>query len=237
MELFTSTEAWMSLLMLTGMEIVLGIDNIIFISIVTSRLPKSEEAKARNTGIFMALFIRIALLSLLGYLRTLTSDVLTIFGEGLSWRDIIMLAGGLFLVVKSTTEIYNKVEDREHDDEMAAKKTSFSSVVMQVIVLDIVFSFDSIVTAIAIGSHIQVMIAAVILSMIVMITFAGKISAFINKHPSMKMLALSFLLMIGFLLILDGFEKGINKNYLYFAMAFSFAVELLNIRAHRKKTS
>ncbi len=220
--LFTS-EALIGLLMLTGMEIVLGIDNIIFISIVTSRLPDEQQRRARNIGIILALGIRIALLSIIGHLVTLKSDVITVMGNGFSWRDIIMLGGGIFLLTKSTLEIYEKMET--HEEEELSKKSkgnSFANAVLQVIMLDIVFSFDSIVTAVAISNHIEIMIAAVVVSMLIMLAFSGKISNFINRHPSMKMLALSFLLMIGLLLIMDGLGKEINKGYVYFAMAFSF---------------
>ena len=229
-EFFTSPEAWLSLLTLTILEIVLGVDNIIFISIITSKLPRIQQLKGRRIGLFLALFIRIILLFFINKIvHDLVDDFITIFGIGFSWRDLILLVGGVFLIYKSGVEIYEKLE--KDAEEISAKTyTSFWNVVMQVVIIDIVFSFDSILTAVAISDHIEIMVIAVIISMIVMMVFAQKVGDFINDNPSMKILALAFLLMIGGLLTVEAFDIHVEKSYIYFALAFSILVEMLNLR-------
>lgn len=233
-DVFSKSENLISLLTLTLMEIVLGVDNIIFISIVTSRLPKREQPKARALGLFMALFIRILLLASISWLAGMTDSIFSVMGNHFSARDLILLAGGLFLVYKTTMEIFEKLEGEEEHLNQAKKKT-FLSVVFQVVLIDIVFSFDSIITAIGLSREVIIMVSAVIISMMVMLAFSGYVSAFINRHPSMKILALAFLLLIGVMLIAEGFHQEFDRSYLYFAMAFSMGVEGLNI-AMRKKS-
>lgn len=233
--LFSKPESWLSLITLSVMEIVLGIDNVIFISLVTSKLPPQHQNKARQLGLFLALFIRVILLSFISYIvNKMVDPVVTIFNHGFSWRDIILLSGGVFLLYKSTLEIYEMLEV---DQEAQSKKVNptFWNVVLQVILIDIVFSFDSIITAVGLAQHLPIMIAAVVISMIIMLFFSSVIARFIDKHPSIKLLALAFLLTIGILLVAEGFGQHVPKGYVYFAMAFSISVELLNMRL-RKKT-
>lgn len=233
-DIFSKPENWVSLLTLTGMEIILGVDNVIFISLVTSRLPASQQPKARTIGLSMALLIRIILLSFISYLASMTAPLFGLAGFEFSARDLIMLGGGLFLMFKTTQEIYNKLEgENEHHEKK--KPGVFYQIVIQIILIDIVFSFDSIITAIGLSRVLVIMIGAVIISMLIMLAFSGAVSRFINRHPSMKMLALSFLLMIALMLVAEGFHQEINKGYIYFAMAFSLGVETLNI-IMRKKT-
>lgn len=234
--LFSRPEAWLSLITLSVMEIVLGIDNVIFISLVTGKLPPENQNKARRLGLFLALFIRVILLSFISYIvKEMVDPIFEIFGHSLSWRDIILLAGGLFLLYKSTLEIYELLEA---DPEEHSKKVNptFWNVVLQVIIIDIVFSFDSIITAVGLAQDLPIMIAAVVISMIIMLFFSAAISKFIDKHPSIKLLALAFLLTIGLLLVAESFGQHVSKGYVYFAMAFSILVELLNMRM-RKKSS
>ena len=234
--LFSRPEAWLSLITLSVMEIVLGIDNVIFISLVTGKLPPQNQNKARRLGLFLALFIRLILLSFISYIvNEMTDTLFEVFGHGLSWRDIILLAGGLFLLYKSTLEIYELLEA---DPEEHSKKVNptFWNVVLQVIIIDIVFSFDSIITAVGLAQDLPIMIAAVVISMIIMLFFSAAISRFIDKHPSIKLLALAVLLTIGLLLVAESFGQHVSKGYVYFAMAFSILVELLNMRM-RKKSS
>ena len=229
-EFFTSPEAWLSLLTLTILEIVLGVDNIIFISIITSKLPRVQQLKGRRIGLFLALFIRIILLFFINKIvHDLVDDFITVFGIGFSWRDLILLVGGVFLIYKSGIEIYEKLE-KEAEEVSTKTYKSFWNVVLQVVIIDIVFSFDSILTAVAISDHVEIMIIAVIISMIVMMVFAQKVSDFINDNPSMKILALAFLLMIGGLLTVEAFDVHVEKSYIYFALAFSILVEMLNLR-------
>lgn len=238
-ELFSRPEAWLSLVTLTVMEIVLGIDNVIFISLVTSKLPKIDQQKARRLGIFLALFIRIILLSFLSHIvNSPQNAVFTIMEHPITIRDIVLLGGGLFLLYKSTLEIFELLEDggEEQSKNIQAK---FWNVVFQVIVIDIVFSFDSIITAVGLAQDLPIMILAVVISMIIMLFFSGYIAEFINKHPSIKLLALAFLLVIGIMLIIEGWnhemaEKFNLKAYVYFAMAFSIGVELLNMKMRKK---
>lgn len=225
---------WVSLLTLTLMEVVLGIDNIIFISIIAGRLPKEEQKKARTLGLTLALAIRIILLLFISWLAGLTEPVITLMGTGFSARDLIMMGGGLFLLGKSTLEIHHKLEGEDNVEGKKSKMASFSQIIFQILLLDIVFSLDSIITAIGLVQEAGIMIAAVVISMAVMMIFAGKIGDFIEKHPTLKILALSFLLMIGLILFAEGFDVHVPKGYVYFAMAFSLLVEMLNMRMLRK---
>ncbi len=222
---------------LTVLEIVLGVDNIVFISVVVGKLPAEQARRARQIGLALALILRIALLSVLFALIKLTQPAITLFGHGFSWRDLILLAGGLFLLVKATQEIHKDVEAAGEDEAKLAGSgvRAFGAVVAQIAIIDIVFSIDSIVTAIGIAEEVGVMIAAVIVAVAVMYLAAGAISGFIHRHPTTRMLALAFLLMIGFALVADGAGFHIPRGYLYVAMAFSTAVELLNTLARRNR--
>lgn len=234
MEIFSHAETYVSLLTLTFLEIVLGIDNIIFISILTGKLPAEERERARVTGLVIALFFRIALLMGISYIANLVQPLITVFGISFSGRDLILLAGGLFLLVKSVLEIHDKLEGEEGESD---KKVTpkFWNIIIQIIILDLVFSLDSVITAVGLVKHVSIMIIAIIISMVIMILFAGKVSEFIHRHPTIKMLALSFLLMIGLLLFVEAFHIEVPKGYVYFAMAFSFFVEMLNIKMRKKK--
>jgi predicted tellurium resistance membrane protein TerC len=233
---FFSTDSLLSLITLTLMEIVLGIDNVVFISIVTGKLPKEQQLSARRLGIFLALFIRIVLLGLISYIvNEMVDELFVVFNQSISWRDIILLSGGIFLIYKSTVEIYEKLEhDAEETSSQVAKK--FWNVVGMVIVIDIVFSFDSIITAVGLANELSIMVTAVIISMIIMLIFSHKIGNFINEHPSMKILALAFLLLIGSLLVAEAFDYHVPKGYIYFAMFFSVMVELLNMRFRKNRS-
>ena len=236
----TQPEIWISLLTLTVLEIVLGIDNIVFISILAGKLPKEQQAKARQIGLLLALLTRILLLCSLAWMVKADYPLFTIdlgpLHHEVSPRDLILVLGGLFLLYKSTKEIHEKleVEDGAKTNRMA---TSFSAVLVQIMLLDIVFSLDSVITAVGMARQIGVMIAAVVLAMLFMLAFSGKISAFIEKHPTLKMLALSFLLLIGFVLIVEGLHGHIQKGFIYFAMAFSVGVEVLNIKLRARQAS
>ncbi|MBY0518550.1 MAG: TerC family protein [Bacteriovoracaceae bacterium] len=221
------------------MEIVLGIDNIIFISILVARLPESDRARTRSLGIGLALVIRIGLLFSISWIMTLQENLFTLLNKGFSGRDLILLGGGLFLVAKSTMEIHHKVEgDPQHSlpHEKKGKSINAKMMLLQILVLDIVFSLDSVITAVGMASHVPIMVVAMVLSMIVMLMSAGSINGFVEKHPTIKILALSFLLLIGVMLIAEGMGAHVSKGYIYFAMAFSLTVELLNMR-YRKKNS
>lgn len=233
MEIFMHSETWIALLTLTFLEIVLGVDNIIFISIVSNKLPEEQRAKARTLGLSLALIFRIGLLLGISYIIQFKEPLITLFDHGFSGRDLILGAGGLFLLYKSTMEIHHKMEG--NPEEIKAQSTaSFRSVILQIIFLDIIFSFDSILTAVGLVDHVSIMIIAVIISMGIMMTFAGKISSFINGHPTLQILALSFLILIGFMLILEGFHFEVPKGYIYFAVFFSLAVEVINLRMKKK---
>jgi len=234
MEMFLLPEVWISLLTLTLMEIVLGIDNIIFITIISGRLPEHKQAKARQLGLTLALGIRIILLLFITWLAGLTTPLFTLWNHGFTVRDLIMMAGGLFLLGKSTLEIHNKLEGEEESNITSGAGVSFSNIIFQILILDIVFSLDSIITAIGLVKEVSIMIIAVTLSMIVMLIFAGRIGNFIAQHPTLKILALSFLLMIGLVLFTEGFGVHVPKGYIYFAMAFSLLVEMLNLRMRKK---
>ncbi|MFZ5877550.1 MAG: TerC family protein [Nitrospirota bacterium] len=233
MELITDPNAWLALITLTALEIVLGIDNIIFISILAGKLPEAQRAKARTIGLGLAMGTRLALLASLVWMMRLTEPLVSFFNQAISGRDLILILGGLFLIAKSTMEIHEKLEGEEELSGSRAAVT-FGSVITQIALLDIVFSLDSIITAIGMANQLAVMVVAVVIAVIFMMIFAGAVSAFIDRHPTIKMLALSFLLMIGLALIGDGLDMHIPKGYIYFAMAFSVFVELLNIRVRKK---
>ena len=226
-------ETWIALLTLTFLEVVLGIDNIIFISIVSNKLPEKIQGKARFVGLSMAMVIRILLLLSITWIIGFTKPLFTLLSFEVTGRDIILLIGGLFLIAKSTGEIHQKLEG-ESKDTGSQSTTSFKLVILQIIMIDIIFSFDSILTAIGLTRHVIIMIIAVIISMIIMMTAAGKISAFINKHPTLEILALSFLILIGFMLAIEAFHYHVPKGYIYFAVAFSLLVEFLNMKLRAK---
>ncbi len=230
MEWLTNPEIWVAFLTLTALEIVLGIDNIIFISILVSRLPKHQQAKGRFFGLALAMGTRILLLLSITWVMQLTNDLFTVFGQGISGRDLILFFGGLFLIFKSSTEIFTSLEGEEHAVETGGKARGFMAVILQIAIIDIIFSLDSVITAVGMVSHVPVMVAAIIISVLVMMLAAGTISDFIERHPSMKILALSFLIMVGTLLVAEACDVHMPKGYLYFAMAFSLAVEAINIR-------
>jgi predicted tellurium resistance membrane protein TerC len=230
-ELLTSPEAWAALLTLTALEIVLGIDNVIFLSVIVSRIPPVQAKRARQIGLALALVFRILLLSILVWLIGLTEDVLTVRGIGFSWRDIILIGGGLFLIGKATHEIHGEVEAREADDDTAPKSGAFFWVIVQIIIIDMVFSLDSIITAIGMAQDIEIMVAAVVIACIIMYVSSGPVAKFVADHPTTKMLALAFLVLIGVALVADGFKFHIPRGYIYFAIVFSAAVELFNVLA------
>lgn len=234
MEIFLNLDTWIALLTLTFLEIVLGIDNIIFISIVAGKLPKEEQKKARFVGLSLALIVRILLLMGITWLIGLTEPVLTLFDFNLSWRDIILAIGGFFLIAKSTSEIHHKVEGEDPEKEIKKPK-AFSNAILQIVLLDIIFSFDSILTAVGLTNQITLMVIAVIVSILVMMLFAGAISDFVNKHETLQILALSFLILIGFMLIVEAIHIHVPKGYIYFAVFFSLVVEVININARKKK--
>ncbi|NBX55683.1 MAG: TerC family protein [Betaproteobacteria bacterium] len=235
MELLTSPQAWIAFATLTALELVLGIDNIIFISILVDKLPPAQRELARRIGLFMAMFMRVGLLLVLSWIVGLVAPLLTLAGQAISGRDLILIAGGLFLIWKSTTEIHQSLEGVEAQ-KSALVKTTFLSVLVQIMLIDLVFSLDSIITAVGMVDEVEIMIAAVVVSVAMMMVFAKSIGEFVSDHPSIKMLALSFLVVVGVVLIAEGFDHHIPKGYVYFAMAFSVSVEMLNIRL-RKKTS
>lgn len=230
---FASPEMWIALLTLTLLEIVLGIDNVVFISILAAKLPKEQQERARKLGLSLALITRVLLLLGISWVAGLTGELFRVGQHPVAGRDLILLLGGLFLIGKSTHEIHAKLEgeDGGMTNRMAP---SFRSVIIQILLLDVVFSLDSVITAVGMVQQIPVMVAAVVISMGFMLAFAGHISAFIEKHPTLKMLALSFLILIGFALVAEGFHQKIPKGYIYFAMAFSVLVELLNMKLRRK---
>lgn len=238
-ELLTSPEAWAALVTLTALEIVLGIDNVIFLSVIVSRIPPKQAKRARQVGLALAVLFRIALLSVLVWLIGLTTPVLTVQDFAFSWRDIILIGGGLFLIAKATHEIHGEVEAREHEEGATPKPRAFLLVIVQIIIIDLVFSLDSIITAIGMAKDLEIMIAAVIIACFVMYLSSGPVSRFVSEHPTTKMLALAFLVLIGVALVADGFHFHIPRAYIYFAMAFSAAVEMFNVLAghNRKKAS
>jgi predicted tellurium resistance membrane protein TerC len=234
--ILSDPQLWIAFFTLTALELVLGIDNIIFISILVDKLPPKEREKARRIGLFLAMFMRVGLLLTLAWLVGLTAPLFSITGTEISGRDLILILGGLFLVWKSTREIHQLTEGEE--GEASGKvKASFTAIIVQVIIIDMVFSLDSIITAVGMVDEVSVMIAAVVVSVGLMMLFARGIGNFVSSHPSIKMLALSFLLVVGVMLIAEGFDHKVPKGYIYFAMAFSVAVEMLNIRMRKKKTA
>ena len=233
MELLFDPHVWIAFATLTALEIVLGIDNIIFISILVGRLPKRVRQKARLIGLSLAMLMRIALLLSLVWIMKLTAPLFAVFGNEISGRDLILIGGGIFLLVKSTLEIHDQLERAEQRKSRQAA-AAFFSVIVQITVIDIVFSFDSVITAVGLVDQVEVMIAAIVAAVLVMMVSARSIGDFVDRHPTIKMLALSFLIMIGVALVADGFELHIPKGYLYFAMAFSVAVEMLNLRLRRR---
>ena len=235
MDLITSPEAWIAFATLTALELVLGIDNIIFISILVDKLPPEKREIARRIGLFMAMFMRIGLLLVLSWIVGLVEPMLTVLGHEVSGRDAILLLGGLFLIWKSTTEIHQTLEGAENQPASQSRNTLFS-VIFQIMLIDLVFSLDSIITAVGMVDQVEIMIAAVITSVALMMVFARGIGEFVSNHPTIKMLALSFLVVVGVVLIAEGFEHHIPKGYVYFAMAFSVCVEMLNIRLRKKST-
>ncbi|MBK8982817.1 MAG: TerC family protein [Ignavibacteria bacterium] len=232
-EIFANPDTYVSLLTLTFLEIVLGIDNIIFISILTGKLPAEQQNKGRIVGLSLALVFRVGLLMMISWIAGLVYPILTIFGLSFSGRDLILIAGGLFLLVKSTLEIHNKIEGEEEGLKKDVKH-KFWNIIIQIIIIDLVFSLDSVITAVGLVNNLTIMVIAIVISMIVMIIFAKTVSDFIHKHPTIKMLALSFLLMIGLLLLVEGFHVEVPKGYVYFAMLFSFLVEMLNIKMRER---
>jgi predicted tellurium resistance membrane protein TerC len=233
MDLITSPEAWIAFATLTALELVLGIDNIIFISILVDKLPKAQQEMARRVGLFMAMFMRIGLLLVLAWIVGLVEPLFTIVGQAISGRDLILILGGLFLVWKSTTEIHGSMEGEEGHAAGAVKAT-LAAVLLQIMIIDLVFSLDSIITAVGMVDDVRVMIAAVLSSVALMMVFAGPIGRFVSAHPTIKVLALSFLVVVGVVLIAEGFDSHVPKGYVYFAMAFSLGVEMLNIRMRKR---
>ena len=234
MEWFSDPATWTALLTLTALEIVLGIDNIIFISILADRLPADQRQRARTTGLLLAMLMRIAMLFSIGWILGLTQTLFTVAGHPFNGRDLILLLGGLFLIYKSTTEIHAKLEGEEHEQEAGAGTVSFSSVIIQIVLLDIVFSLDSVITAIGMTTNITIAVVAVVISICIMLGAAKPLADFVNRHPTVKILALSFLLLIGMTLFAEGLGQHIPKGYIYFAMAFSVVVEILNLRLRKK---
>jgi predicted tellurium resistance membrane protein TerC len=233
-DLLSSPEAWIAFSTLTALELVLGIDNIIFISILVDKLPKEKRELARRIGLFMAMFMRIGLLLVLSWIVGLVAPLFTVFNHEVSGRDLILILGGLFLIWKSTNEIHQSLEGDESHGSNAVKAT-FAAVLVQIMIIDLVFSLDSIITAVGMVDDVRIMIAAVIVSVALMMIFAGPIGRFVSDHPTIKMLALSFLVVVGVVLIAEGIENHVPKGYVYFAMAFSLGVEMLNI-VRRKRT-
>jgi predicted tellurium resistance membrane protein TerC len=234
-EFLTDPAVWLAFATLTALEIVLGIDNIIFISILVGRLPEHQRARGRTIGLSLAMLTRILLLLSITWVMGLSAELFAIFGRGVSGRDLILIGGGLFLLAKSTMEIHHSLEGEEKDQDVKGGAT-FLGVITQIAIIDIVFSLDSVITAVGMADHVQVMIAAVVVAVIMMMVMAGPISDFVDRHPTIKMLALSFLILIGMALIGEGFGFHIPKGYIYFAMAFSVAVEILNMRLRKKTT-
>jgi predicted tellurium resistance membrane protein TerC len=234
-ELWTNPEAWAALLTLTALEIVLGIDNVIFLSVIVSRIPERQAKRARQIGLALALVFRILLLSILVWLIGLTRDVVTFGSMGFSWRDIILIAGGLFLIAKATHEIHGEVEVQEQQGDAPHQSRAFFWVILQIVVIDMVFSLDSIITAIGMAQDLEIMIAAVVIACVVMYASSGPVSRFVAEHPTTKMLALAFLVLIGVALVADGFKFHIPRGYIYFAIAFSAAVEFFNVLAKRNR--
>lgn len=235
LELLTDWNAWAALATLTALEVVLGIDNIVFISILVSRCSEKQAKRARQIGLTLALVFRVAMLFTLTWLMQLTYPLVTIFGIGISWRDIILIGGGLFLIAKATHEIHGEMEPKDETAAASLATQSFAVVVAQLVVVDLIFSLDSIITAIGMVQDIEIMIAAVVIAMIVMYMASGPVASFIATHPTTKMLALAFLVMIGVALVAEGFDFHIPRGYIYFSMAFAATVEAFNVMARRNR--
>ena len=235
MDWLTDPQAWVALATLTALEIVLGIDNVVFISILAGKLPKQDQGKARKLGLMMAMLMRIALLFSLSWIIRLTAPLFTVVGQEISGRDLVLIFGGLFLLGKSTHEIHGRLEGDEGEASVRVRP-SLRSVLIQIVLLDIVFSLDSVITAVGMADDLGVMVTAVVIAVGFMMLFAGPISGFVEEHPTIKMLALSFLLLIGVTLIAEGFDQHIPKGYIYFAMAFSLGVEMLNLKMRKART-
>ena len=233
MELLTQPQAWIAFLTLTALELVLGIDNIIFISILVDKLPRERREFARRLGLFMAMFMRIGLLLVLAWIVGLVAPLFSVLGQEISGRDMILILGGLFLIWKSTGEIHQALEGEEDHGSNAVKAT-FAAVIVQIMIVDLVFSLDSIITAVGMVDEVAVMVAAVVASVALMMVFAGPIGRFVSDHPTIKMLALSFLVVVGVVLVAEGFGHHVPKGYVYFGMAFSLGVEMLNIRMRKR---
>ncbi len=233
MEILSDPQVWLAFFTLTALEIVLGIDNIIFISILVARLPKEQQPRGRTIGLALAMLTRIALLLSITWVMSLSADLFTVLNQGISGRDLVLIGGGLFLLAKSTMEIHGSLEGDEHEHK-ARGGNRFVSIVTQIAIIDIVFSLDSVITAVGMADHVEVMIAAVIVAVLVMMFLAGPIGNFVDRHPTIKILALAFLIMIGTALIGEGVGFHIPKGYVYFAMAFSVAVEMLNLRLRKR---
>jgi predicted tellurium resistance membrane protein TerC len=239
MEIFLHAHTWIALLTLVFLEVILGIDNIIFISLVSAKLPEDQQAKARNIGLVMALVMRVLLLMGISYIVHLTNPLFTIdfmnFNHEVSVRDLILLVGGAFLLAKSTTEIHHKIEGESGEETSSSASKAMGKVILQIVMLDVIFSFDSILTAVGLSDELLLMVIAVVISIIIMMVYAGRISAFINNYPTLQILALSFLILIGFMLVLDAFHYEIPKGYIYFSVFFSLTVEMVNIRIRNKR--
>jgi predicted tellurium resistance membrane protein TerC len=238
LSIFADGDTWVALLTLTAMEIVLGIDNIVFISILADRLPREQQTRARLIGLTLALVLRIGLLFAITWIMGLIRPLFTVAGQAFSGRDLILGIGGLFLIGKSTHEIYAKLEVADDDDAArTGGRSSMALIVAQILLLDIVFSLDSVITAVGMAQEVTVMVIAMVIAVGIMLVFARRIGEFVNRHPSMKILALSFLLLIGVMLVAESFDQHINKGYIYFAMSFALGVELLNMRFRKKRQS
>ena len=234
LEIWGHAETWIALATLAAMEIVLGVDNIVFLTILAGKLPPQQQPAARRLGLAAALGTRLLLLFAISWLMGLTADLFHVAGQGLSARDLILAMGGLFLIGKATWEIHDKLETRHPTEGGARVQASFGWTIAQIALLDIVFSLDSVITAVGMARHVEVMVVAMVLAVGVMLVFAGPIGGFVEEHPTVKMLALSFLILIGVMLVMEAFEKHVPRGYVYFAMAFSLAVELLNLRVRRR---
>ena len=228
---YLTVNSLIALLTLTALEIVLGIDNIIFIAIQAGNLPAAQRDRARKLGLLLAVVSRIMLLFAIGWVVQLTHPIGTLLGHEITWKDLVVIAGGLFLIRQATVEIHHKVEGQHHEQHGTGRVTTMSSMLVQVAIMDMVFSLDSVITAVGMSKQVPIMVAAVLISVVVMLVFSGAIVRFVDLNPAIKLLALSFLLLIGVLLVAEGFHQEINKGYIYFAMAFSLAIELMQMRA------
>ena len=236
--LLADPNAWLSLATLAAMEVVLGIDNVVFLTILAARLPAAEQPRARRLGLAFALLTRLGLLFAISWVMGLTAPLLQALGHAISGRDLILLGGGLFLIAKATFEIHEKLEGAPEAGSGAARGAgAFWAVIAQIAVLDLVFSLDSVITAVGMAQHLPVMVAAMVLAVGVMLLFAGAVGAFVERHPTVKMLALSFLILIGVMLVAEGFGRHVDKGYIYFAMAFSLGVELLNLKVRKGRSA